>query len=98
MGSPTSQVSQSTQPQSKSGSMPNFPPPTTAGQQGGSGKGMATPGNQMSASEQSQQMPYAQGQQPRMGMPNNYPNTVGQWDNASIQPQQSQSRGGKGKG
>lgn len=36
--------------------------------------------------------------QPRMGMPNNYPNTVGQWDNASIQPQQRQMRGGKGKG
>jgi hypothetical protein len=36
--------------------------------------------------------------QPQMGMPNNYPNTVGQWDNASIQPQQSQNRGGKGKG
>ena len=40
----------------------------------------------------------SQGQQPQFGQPNNYPNTVGQWDNASIQPQQSQSRGGKGKG
>lgn len=36
--------------------------------------------------------------QPRMGQPNMYPNTVGQWDNASIQPQQRQMRGGKGKG
>jgi hypothetical protein len=36
--------------------------------------------------------------QPQMGMPNMYPNTVGQWDNASIQPQQSRNRGGKGKG
>jgi hypothetical protein len=36
--------------------------------------------------------------QPQMGQPNMYPNTVGQWDNASIQPQQSQNRGGKGKG
>ena len=36
--------------------------------------------------------------QPQMGKPNMYPNTVGQWDNASIQPQQSQNRGGKGKG
>ena len=97
MGSSFSQISQSTQPQSKSGSMPQFPPPTP-GQQSGSGKGMAAPVNQFNASEQSQDMPYAQGQQPRMGMPNNYPNTVGQWDNASIQPQQSQSRGGKGKG
>ena len=33
--------------------------------------------------------------QPRMGMPNNYANTVGGWDNASIQPQRSS---GKGKG
>lgn len=33
--------------------------------------------------------------QPRMGQPNNYANTVGGWDNASIQPQRS---GGKGKG
>jgi hypothetical protein len=33
-----------------------------------------------------------------MGQPNMYPNTVGQWDNASIQPQQSRNRGGKGKG
>jgi hypothetical protein len=47
--------------------------------------------------------------QPQMGQPNTnsgmdqqmgnmYPNTVGQWDNASIQPQQSRNRGGKGKG
>jgi hypothetical protein len=39
-----------------------------------------------------------QGGQPKMGQPNMYPNTVGQWDNASIQPQQSRNRGGKGKG
>jgi hypothetical protein len=51
--------------------------------QQGSGKGgrITTPG---------------QGGQPRMGQPNNYSNTVGQWDNASIQPRQTQS--GKGKG
>lgn len=35
--------------------------------------------------------------QPRAGMPNQYSNTVGQWDNAQIQPQQP-SYGGKGKG
>lgn len=35
--------------------------------------------------------------QPRAGMPNQYANTVGQWDNAQIQPQQSHG-GGKGKG
>lgn len=39
-----------------------------------------------------------QGGQPKMGQPNMYPNTVGQWDNASIQPQQSLTSGGKGKG
>lgn len=33
--------------------------------------------------------------QPRMGQPNNYANTVGGWDNASIQPQRTS---GKGKG
>jgi hypothetical protein len=47
------------------------------------------------------------GGQPQMGQPsvgagmpqpNMYTNTVGQWDNASIQPQQSRNRGGKGKG
>jgi hypothetical protein len=32
--------------------------------------------------------------QPSYGQPNPYPNTIGQWDNASIQPQHS----GKGKG
>ena len=36
--------------------------------------------------------------QPQMGQPNMYPNTVGQWDNASIQSQQPRNRGGKGKG
>lgn len=34
--------------------------------------------------------------QPRMGQANPYPNTVGQWDNAQIQPVQQQH--GKGKG
>ena len=35
--------------------------------------------------------------QPAFGQPNRYPNTVGQWDNASIQ-RQSPAGGGKGKG
>lgn len=35
--------------------------------------------------------------QPTFGQPNRYPNTVGQWDNASIQ-RQSPTGGGKGKG
>jgi hypothetical protein len=34
--------------------------------------------------------------QPRMGAPNQYPNTVGQWDNT--QQQQPIMGGGKGKG
>lgn len=34
--------------------------------------------------------------QPRMGQANPYPNTVGQWDNAQIQPVRQQN--GKGKG
>jgi hypothetical protein len=56
--------------------------PTNQPQQGlGKGGRVTTPG---------------QGGQPRMGVPNNYSNTVGQWDNASIQPRQTQS--GKGKG
>ncbi len=37
--------------------------------------------------------------QPTFGQPNMYPNTVGQWDNASIQrTNQSPMAGGKGKG
>ena len=35
--------------------------------------------------------------QPQMGAPNQYPNTVGQWDNTQQQTQ-SQNGGGKGKG
>jgi len=35
--------------------------------------------------------------QPRMGMRNQYPNTVGQWDNSQIQPLPSKSAG-KAKG
>jgi hypothetical protein len=41
---------------------------------------------------------YGVSKQPRMGQPNPYSNTVRPWDNASIQPQQSPKRGGKGKG
>jgi len=53
----------------------------------GQGEGRTMPGQQFQV-----------GQQPRMGQPNPYSNTVGQWDNASIQPQQRPMRGGKGKG
>lgn len=41
---------------------------------------------------------YGVTKQPRMGQPNPYSNTIRPWDNASIQPQQSPKRGGKGKG
>jgi hypothetical protein len=34
--------------------------------------------------------------QPSMGQPNQYPNTIGGWDNASIQPQTSQGKGNSG--
>lgn len=33
--------------------------------------------------------------QPRMGRPNQYVNTVGRWDNATIAPQSSAGKGGK---
>jgi len=36
--------------------------------------------------------------QPRMGQPNNYANTIPQWDNASQQMEQPAKRSGKGKG
>ena len=36
--------------------------------------------------------------QPQMGQPNSYPNTIQPWDNANIQPKQSSTDGGKGKG
>jgi len=53
----------------------------------GQAEGRAMPGQQPQV-----------GQQPRMGQPNMYSNTIRPWDNASIQPQQSRNRGGKGKG
>lgn len=36
--------------------------------------------------------------QPTVGVPNQYTNTVGQWDNANIQPSFQPRSGGKGKG
>ena len=71
-----------------------------------SGKGIASQAEQVSAREQQYQAPQpmakggnyqsnATSGQPRMGQQNPYPNTVGQWDNARIQPVGQQ---GKGKG
>ena len=62
-----------------------------------SGKGGPIQSAIQTMPEQQQQtvtMP-GQGGQPRVGMPNQYSNTVGQWDNASIQPVRYS---GKGKG
>jgi hypothetical protein len=94
MGSPVSQVASSTQPQGKGFASPTQPsnPNADVAVPQGKGGNVTFPG---------------QGGQPRMGVPNNYSNTVGQWDNATIgtqqyqapqtfQPRQTQS--GKGKG
>lgn len=68
-----------------------------------SGKGFAQQAEQVQQPTQAPQ-PMAKGGnyqsnatsgQPRMGQANPYPNTVGQWDNARIQPIGQQ---GKGKG
>ena len=93
MGSPISQVAPSTQPQQSQGKGFAAPQPTAnadvaspssvSGELQGKGSRVTYPG---------------QGGQPKMGQPNMYPNTVGQWDNASIQPQQPRISGGKGKG
>lgn len=76
------------------------------------GKGAPpTPFQQTPDSAPNQQPSYGQGKgasgqrytysptsgQPAMGSPNQYTNTVGQWDNASVIPRPVQ-RSGKGKG
>lgn len=102
MGSPISQVSPSTQPQGKGFVSPN---PQSAG----TNDFAMQPNPQANEQFRQRQMGQSQGKggqttnpatsgQPKIGQPNMYPNTVGQWDNASIQPQQRQSIGGKGKG
>lgn len=70
------------------------------------GKGVAGMADQVSDNQYQPQAPQPMAKggnyqsnvtsgQPRMGQPNQYPNTVGQWDNAQIQPVRQQ---GKGKG
>lgn len=68
------------------------------------GKGFAQQAEQVSQPPQAAPQPMAKGGnyqsnatsgQPRIGQQNPYPNTVGQWDNAQIQPVKQQ---GKGKG
>ncbi len=89
MGSPVSQVAPSTQPQGKGFASPTQPSNPTAD------VGSPQPLPQPQGKGGRVTFPSQNGQ-PRMGVPNNYSNTVGQWDNASIQPRQTQS--GKGKG
>jgi hypothetical protein len=94
MGSPIAQVAQSTQPQpqtqgkgfqsiaqsDQSSNLPGFAPPNAAGQTQGKGSNVTIPG---------------QDGQPKLGMPNNYPNTIRQWDNATIGTQQYSPMFGK---
>jgi hypothetical protein len=78
----------------------------TGGQSSGKGSPVAQAAQQVSEPQQPQyQAPQPMGKggytnsatsgQPRMGMGNQYSNTVGQWDNSQIQPVQQH---GKGKG
>jgi len=102
MGMPSASVQPGTQPQGKRFAAPDpqtteMPDPATLTQQiQPMGKGGRVT------------YPSTNGQ-PQMGQPNAnsamdqqmesmYPNTIGKWDNAFIQPQQSRNRGGKGKG
>ena len=102
MGASISQV------QSPQGNQPVNPQPTQANyspaqqQMGGKFGSIPQPDQNMQQSAQPQgkggrKVMYSPtSNQPTMGQPNPYPNTVGQWDNASIQPQTRQM--GKGKG
>ena len=89
MGMQSAQVQSGTQPQGKGFAQPVNPPAQSnmpqEMQQYSRGKGSTTNA--------------ATSGQPNYGQPNNYPNTVGQWDNASIQRTNQQPMGGgKGKG
>ena len=91
MGSPVSQVQapQDNSPSGKGGvsNQQTFQAPVPENQSDGVSRPMGKGGR----------VTYpGQDGQPRMGMPNQYSNTVGPWDNANIQRPASQS--GKGKG
>lgn len=105
MGGFSAQVQQPTNPPDSGGgkgiaSSVNTNPPESGG-----GKGIASSADEMyNAQYNPAPQPMAKGGnyqsnatsgQPRMGRRNMYPNTVGQWDNAQIQPIRQQ---GKGKG
>ena len=99
-GGPVAQAAQQVTDQSSAVNPPN---PV---QQQSSGKGMASQVTDFAQPTQQPQQPHPVGKggnyqtsatsgQPRAGMPNNYSNTVGQWDNTQIQQPHG---GGKGKG
>jgi hypothetical protein len=76
--------------------------PSGGGKGGGQATDFAPPTQQYQAPPQPMgkggaQTNSATSGQPTMGAPNQYSNTVGQWDNSEIQPVQPK-RGGKGKG
>jgi hypothetical protein len=114
MGMPFASVQAGTQPQGKGAAQPGNPTQSQqfAEMQNQSAQAQAQTmqaSSVYSPPQQNQQQGQPAGKgssttnaatsgQPQMGQPNMYPNTVGQWDNASIQPQQSRNRGGKGKG
>jgi hypothetical protein len=86
--------------------MGGFAAQTQQPQTGGGGKGAAQ-STDFAQPTQQYQPPQPMGKggvqtnsatsgQPQMGAPNQYSNTVGQWDNTQIQPVQQQH--GKGKG
>ena len=89
MGMQSAQVQSGTQPQGKGFAQPVNPPTQDNMPQGMTQLSRGN-GNTTNA---------ATSGQPTYGQPNNYPNTVGQWDNASIQRTNQQPMGGgKGKG
>ena len=97
MGSPVSQVASSTQPQGKGGYQ--LPQPGQQNPADMVGPAVQQTGQFQQGSGKGGRVTFpSQNGQPQMGQPNNYSNTVGQWDNASIQPHQRPMGGGKGKG
>lgn len=98
MGMPTASVQAGTQPQGKGFSQPINPPPQSPeAQEGNQFMISSQPMASRPGGKNGQMTNSATSGQPRVGQPNMYPNTIGQWDNASIQPQQRQISGGKGK-
>jgi hypothetical protein len=105
MGSPISQVAPSTQPQGKGFASPQPQSARQDGLDQNAINADPQGFQQWQQAQQTQQPQQfqptqgkggnvtfpGQGGQPRMGQPNMYPNTVGQWDNATIGTQQYQA-------